>query len=159
MFQKSKIDFEVLLSSEYHIHGLISSGAQDKKGWFLIGLYGHLDVARRSETWGLLNLVRPWDDKPWLGLVDFNEVLHLYEKWGGKDRLEKQMEVFRSVLVELRDLGFSGTPFTWFNNRDGDNQIMKGLIDLLLPLSGLVYVQMAVLLVYVQHILIIIQFC
>lgn len=63
----------------------------------------------------------------WEQFEDFNEILFHSEKWGGRDHLEKQLEDFKEVLsfCELRDLGFRGNLFTWYNNRDGDQRILE----------------------------------
>lgn len=52
-------------------------------------------------------------DKSWLVFRDFNEVLHVFEKWGGRARSKKQMNEFSKVLstCELRDLGTKGSLF------------------------------------------------
>lgn len=65
----------------------------------------------------------------WLRFGDFNEILFHFEKWGGRDRPEKQLKEFQEVLndCELRDLGFKGNPFTWCNNREGDQRVLEWL--------------------------------
>lgn len=55
-------------------------------------------------------------------LEDFNQILQPSKKLGERDRPKNQMFSFREVLedCELHDLGFSGTQFTWCNNKDGE---------------------------------------
>ena len=53
---------------------------------------------------------------------DFNEIIGLLEKEGGRIRPKRQMELFLEVInfYALRDLGFVGPKFTWlFQQRDG----------------------------------------
>lgn len=46
-----------------------------------------------------------------------------------KERTEKLLKDFRNALFDcdLRDLGFSVTPFTWSNGREGDGLICERL--------------------------------
>lgn len=62
-------------------------------------------------------------------LRDFNDILSWAEKWGSRDLSENQMKYFRSMLADcgLSNLGFSGIPFTWCNNREGQHKIMEQL--------------------------------
>ena len=48
-------------------------------------------------------------------MEDFNEILHLREKVGGKLQLEWQMNNFRAMInrCKLRDLGYIGANYTW----------------------------------------------
>lgn len=58
---------------------------------------------------------------------DFNEILDVTEKWGCRLRAESQIGAFRSCLAdcELEDLGLSGPPFIWCNNRERDQRILE----------------------------------
>ncbi|XP_075657955.1 uncharacterized protein LOC142627937 [Castanea sativa] len=46
---------------------------------------------------------------------DFNELLKSLEKWGGSNKSQAQMQLFREVVDECGfiDLGFVGSQFTW----------------------------------------------
>lgn len=59
----------------------------------------------------------------WLYIGDFNEILHIHEKYGGSIRTYAQMESFREAMEDngLIDLGYKGDKFTWSNNREGNN--------------------------------------
>lgn len=52
---------------------------------------------------------------------DFNEILCLDEKWGGRPRQTSQMDNFREALHlnGLCELGWKGSKFTW-NSRHND---------------------------------------
>ena len=56
---------------------------------------------------------------PRVCIRDFNEITRLQEKSGWYIRPENQMQGFRDFLdfCGLKDLGFTGLPFTWCNRR------------------------------------------
>ena len=58
-------------------------------------------------------------DLPWVCMGDFNEITSLEEKLGGALRSDRQMQMFRDCLdfCGFKDIGFTGLPFTWCNNR------------------------------------------
>ncbi|EOY19054.1 Uncharacterized protein TCM_043714 [Theobroma cacao] len=62
---------------------------------------------------------------PWLCVGDFNEIFYESEKIGGTDRNESSMRAFRETCTDcvLRDLGYRGPRFTWWNNRDEEARI------------------------------------
>lgn len=70
------------------------------------------------------------EDKVWLCLGDFNELLYQHEKQGLAKRSYQQMERFREAVdaCGLSDLGFQGSKFTWCNNRAG-HQFTKERLD------------------------------
>ena len=52
---------------------------------------------------------------------DFNEILFANEKLGWLDRPKRQMQGFKDALDygALKDLGYTGFPYTWCNRRPG----------------------------------------
>ena len=59
---------------------------------------------------------------PRLVIGNFNKIIGLSEKDGGRIRPKRQMELFLEVIncCALRDLGFVGPKFTWlYQKRDG----------------------------------------
>ena len=70
-------------------------------------------------------------DKPWVCIRDFNEVLSVNEKerGGGADRSSRQNANFRQCLDSngLKDLGFSGSWFTWAVDRSNHVIILARL--------------------------------
>lgn len=114
---KKDIDFTLLQFSNNHIHGVISVGMNGESChdlWQITGVYGQPESSWRGELWNLLRSMKVSSDIPWLVLGDFNEIMSWDEKWGVHDRLENQIESFRSMIADcgLSDLGFSSTPFT-----------------------------------------------
>ncbi|KAA3477692.1 reverse transcriptase [Gossypium australe] len=82
------------------------------KGNYLVNLKSfssfHIDVEVQESDCGAI-----WR------LTDFNEILRLHEKRGGRLRSERQMMAFRMALEDcnLFDLGFTGRWFTWERGR------------------------------------------
>jgi len=117
-----KTDFQVDVQSysERHIDVFIDHGVDD--AWWFMGFYGDPDTANREDSWSLLRDLSSRSSHPWICLGDFNEILLGEEKQGWLDRPERQMQSFRDALdfCRLKDLGFSGFPFTWCNRRPGD---------------------------------------
>ena len=68
------------------------------------------------KSWDLLRGLKNSFAMPWLCGGDFNKLLNLLEKLGGRLWLYGQMQKFREALDEygLFDLGFVGNNFTWF---------------------------------------------
>ena len=55
----------------------------------------------------------------------FNEITRLEEKAGREDQNANQMAAFREALLDcsLQDMGFTGTEFTWSNNRENGDLV------------------------------------
>ena len=94
-----------------------------------MGFYGHPDVAKRSESWGLLKILAQFNPIPWICMGDFNETLSPSEKWGGSLRIRSQMRGFQQALeqCELTELNSFGPKFTWSNCREGMDFIKEKL--------------------------------
>lgn len=58
----------------------------------------------------------------WVVFGDFNEIVHLDEKLGWKEREADQMEALN--VCGLSDLGFVGQRYTWCNDRFGDQRTL-----------------------------------
>jgi hypothetical protein len=56
---------------------------------------------------------------------DFNEAMWQYEHFSETKRGEKQMADFREVLdfCDLKDIGFSGLPWTYDNKKPGNRNV------------------------------------
>jgi hypothetical protein len=93
----------------------------DQAPWRGTFVYGEPRVENRHLVWDLLrDLGGVWDG-PWMVIGDFNEATWQHEHFSETPRTERQMMDFREVLshCDLQDLGFSGTRWTYNNNRDG----------------------------------------
>ncbi|KAL0404654.1 UNVERIFIED_CONTAM: hypothetical protein Sradi_2106200 [Sesamum radiatum] len=71
------------------------------EGWRFTGVYGHLEAAKRIESWKLLRSLRRSSIRPWLCAGDFNEILSQDEK-AGAPRPRKQIEEFRDCLFDCQ---------------------------------------------------------
>lgn len=85
------------------------------------------------------------DETPWLAIGDFNVILNLCEKRGGR-AVGKRCALFSEFMDSLRlhDLGFSGPNFTW--NGGGvfkrlDRAICNEAWNLKFPLSKIFHLQ------------------
>lgn len=114
----------LLSYSKNHIDALILLPGNSSKVR-LTGFYGAPSVDQRWETWNSLRTFHNQHQFPWFIRGDFNEILHNWEKEGRRDRTQSQMNAFNNVLSDCRltDLGFSGSPFTWSNNRLAPNTV------------------------------------
>jgi hypothetical protein len=75
--------------------------------------------------WSTLCDLKATTTLPWFIMGDFNEALWQHEHFSVCPRPESQMAAFRDTLMicELKDLGFSGLPFTYDNRRSGRNNV------------------------------------
>ncbi|XP_040988956.1 uncharacterized protein LOC121236574 [Juglans microcarpa x Juglans regia] len=97
--------------------------------WKFTRVYGNPITERRRETWELIRHLKEPQDIPWLVCGDFNEVLCIDEKLGGRQRQERLMNAFRKVLNDchLFDLGFQGLKYTWSSTRQNQQVISERL--------------------------------
>lgn len=72
------------------------------------GFYGDLVVIQRKYGWEVLKQLRHRSSLPLVCAEDFNEIIDVREKWGGEERDQNQMTIFREALehCELEDLGY-----------------------------------------------------
>lgn len=86
-------------------------------------------IDQKKHTWTFLRRLTSLSSLPWLCFGDFNEVLNLNEKIGGKDKRVCMVNDFREALrdCDLIDLGNTRYPFTWSNRRFGSNIIEEKL--------------------------------
>ena len=127
-YEGDEISIEIQNFSHPHINGVVES-MNSNALWKFIGFYGHLDVAKHHKAWGLLKVLGRLSPTPWLCIGDFNEVISLSEKWGGRGRSNSQMRNFQEVLTncELLDLGFRGPKYMWSNCQEVQNLIKERL--------------------------------
>jgi hypothetical protein len=59
---------------------------------------------------------------PWVCAGDFNEIINMSKKNGGKECARGQMEAFRTTLSSyvLSSLGPKGLRFMWHNGKEGE---------------------------------------
>lgn len=63
-------------------------------------------------------------------LDNFNEIADQSKKWGGQCQHEQKMANLRDMLClcELRDFGFEGTSFTWYNNEGAQSDVKDSIV-------------------------------
>ncbi|GER30020.1 RNA-directed DNA polymerase (reversetranscriptase)-related family protein [Striga asiatica] len=93
-------------------------------GWAIF-VYASTDPVIREEQW--LKLCRDksqWGHTWFLG-GDFNDIASNSEKRGGNFRTQGSLRAFNSFIqnMGMEDIPFIGHPFTWSNNRQGDDFI------------------------------------
>ncbi|XP_021751245.1 uncharacterized protein LOC110716900 [Chenopodium quinoa] len=83
--------------------------------WRAIRIYGWPEGENKHKTWNLMRNMRSSCEVPCLMFGDFNEIICMSEKKGGAVRRENGMNEFKDTIDDcfLRDLGYSGSPFTW----------------------------------------------
>jgi exonuclease III len=120
LFWKKEVKLRVSSFSPSHIDLIINESQND--AWRLTGFYGAPETRNREESWTLLRRLNSQYTLPWCYLGDFNELVRIEEKQGKHSRSDRQMQLFLDVLDDCGfvDLGFTGPPFTWTNNRVGD---------------------------------------
>ena len=113
------IDLRIHTFSPWHINVVVNPGIDD--AWYFMGFYGAPKVANQEDSWSVLRHLSSQFNLPWVCIGDFNEITKLSEKLGGALRPEFQMQNFRDCLdvCGLKDLGYSGLPYTWCNRRFG----------------------------------------
>ncbi|OMO73363.1 Endonuclease/exonuclease/phosphatase [Corchorus olitorius] len=103
----------------------------DNKGlrWALTVVYASPTPSVRDFLWNYLNEFDEFDNIPWLLHGDFNQVLTVEEKSGGRPEPVRRMESFREVIDQqhLIDLEASGCKFTWSNKQPPEYLIKKKL--------------------------------
>lgn len=99
--------------------------------WRCTGVYGHPEGSKKRHTWTFPRRLTSLFSFPCLCFRDFNDIIDLREKLGGRERNQSMMIEFRVSVNDcnLVDLGCRGYPFTWSNKRFGPILWRKCLID------------------------------
>ena len=98
--------------------------------WRCTRVYGHPETSQRYHTWTLLKRLAVIFSLPWCCLGDFNEVLYLHEKSGGRDRNPNLVASFREAVeaCNLMDVGYNWYKYTW-SNRRYDSHFIEERLD------------------------------
>ncbi|KAJ4841838.1 hypothetical protein Tsubulata_050868 [Turnera subulata] len=101
-----------------------SEASEEIKEWFMTCVYAPPNRSDRLLFWDVLKDLQPVGEA-WLLMGDFNAIFLEKEKSGGRQPRLSQLFDFSSFLtsMELMDLDFKGSPFTWTNRRIGDDAI------------------------------------
>lgn len=92
MFWERGVDISLRSYGRRHVD--VDVKEENGNAWRLTGVYGESAADRKGETWRTLHLLKQQhqEGRPWLCLVDFNEILSNKEKVGG---------VARSINLEM----------------------------------------------------------
>ncbi|KAL2929274.1 Lipoprotein PrgK [Bienertia sinuspersici] len=127
-----KMGVEVWISSKslHHIDCFVKGLFGDTM-WRFTGFYGWPENAEKYLSWELLRELKAsnnWDG-PWLCAGDFNQILYNEEKLGGSLREQSVMREFKEALEDcgLMDLGYVKFEYTWWNGREGEENIHERL--------------------------------
>ncbi|KAF7147859.1 hypothetical protein RHSIM_Rhsim03G0112800 [Rhododendron simsii] len=99
------------------------------RSWRLVNVYfSPVDNVRRQQ-WDFFVNYKSCLGDDWLIWGDMNDILCSDEKLGGNSCPSWSFRGFQKFIDDcgLVDLGFSGYPFTWRNNRSGDDYIQERL--------------------------------
>ncbi|XP_059281156.1 uncharacterized protein LOC132034819 [Lycium ferocissimum] len=93
-------------------------------------VYAKCDEAERRELWENLYHLADSMNLPWLVAGDFNVILSEEEKLGGLPVSLYECEDFAFCINSCRlfDLGYKGSPFTWFLNFWVDHASFKDIV-------------------------------
>uniref|UniRef100_A0A803QE56 CCHC-type domain-containing protein n=1 Tax=Cannabis sativa TaxID=3483 RepID=A0A803QE56_CANSA len=116
-------DINLRIDSSSPGHIVAEVAGKDFCPWTLTCFYGNPDASQRKFSWELLRKMRREIVGPWLCVGDFNEIVSLAEKTGGRLRASKAMEEFREVLDDCKLIDFSSikTELTWCDGHSTDS--------------------------------------
>lgn len=125
---KTGLDVEVISSSPNSVNLLIYL-APSSTPWLITCVYGPTLWHLREGFWHELDVVANSFGGPWICVVDFNCLVADWEKQGGLPLASLSLNPLQNFINThgLIDLGFSDSPFTWSNNRDGLANIRERL--------------------------------
>jgi hypothetical protein len=122
---KGELSVEIQNYSCFHINAIVRTEANSPP-WKFTAFYGHPIAHKRKESWSLLRHLESFHPESWLCMGDFNEITHESEKFGARCKPISQMAEFRLEKCHLKDLGFVGPKFTWWNMQDGVHLLRRG---------------------------------
>lgn len=124
LFWHESIQVDLLEQGEQFFDVLITESPEEAP-WRATFIYGEPRVEDRYKTWEILQRLKSRSNEAWMVAGDFNEAMWQFEHFSETKRGERQMAHLREVLAEcdLRDLGFSGTPWTYDNKKRGRSNV------------------------------------
>ncbi|KAL5832771.1 hypothetical protein ACOSQ3_016445 [Xanthoceras sorbifolium] len=120
LWKPTRVSVGVVASSRQSITALVSENA---KVFILTIVYASPNVMFRRSIWGYLHKIRKCFKGPWLVAGDFNEIVSLSEKRGGRSNFSKSGFLEWINNNGLIDMGFIGQKFTWMAKRGVGNEI------------------------------------
>ncbi|XP_049365268.1 uncharacterized protein LOC125830095 [Solanum verrucosum] len=127
LFWSNTITGNIHENSEQHIIGGFKH-SDLTEGFMVSFIYAKCKEHMRRPLWDSL-LQYASLDIPWCTIGDFNVITNIEEKLGGMPYNMNKIFEFISVIesCSLTDLGFTGIPFTWCNQRTAQARVWKRL--------------------------------
>ncbi|KAK3006808.1 hypothetical protein RJ639_015769 [Escallonia herrerae] len=115
---KNGVDLEITNKNCNLINALIFSDPPNSP-WMLTAVYGPPHWGTKRKFWDDLDMLAQTFRGPWVCFGDFNAISNQMEKKGGRPVHSSSSGSINGFIDnnQLVDLGFSGNPFTWSNNR------------------------------------------
>ncbi|KAH7839880.1 hypothetical protein Vadar_009914 [Vaccinium darrowii] len=128
VFWKSTSNVEVKRACSWFIDVQITD-VRDNESWRLVNVYFSSKPEIRKAQWEVFLEYKRCLGDSWCLWGDMNCVLNSEEKKGGLDPAYWTTSKFQDFIDQcnLIDLGFTGYPFTWRNNREGEGYIQERL--------------------------------
>ncbi|PHU00224.1 hypothetical protein BC332_30011 [Capsicum chinense] len=97
--------------------------------FFLSIVYAKSTTLGREDLWMYMRAFTTTISSPWAVIGDFNSILSAEEKLGGKPHKLSKSIPFMECLYDfsLTDIGYTGSSFTWCNERKEQSIIWKRL--------------------------------
>lgn len=97
--------------------------------WRYTGVYGYPERRKRAEAWNMIRMLSQKSALPWCIIGDFNDLMSISEKRGGRRPLNYLLQGFSDTVAEcgLLDLGYEGECFTWEKGRGSPMWIQERL--------------------------------
>ncbi|KAK3037266.1 hypothetical protein RJ639_029678 [Escallonia herrerae] len=115
---KNGIDLEITFQNNNLINALVFLDPPHSP-WMLSAVYGPPHWCSKRQFWENMDLIGNSFSGPWICIGDFNAISNQSEKQGGRPVQNSSPGGLNGFINNnfLLDLGFSGNPFTWTNNR------------------------------------------
>ncbi|XP_075100762.1 uncharacterized protein LOC142176621 [Nicotiana tabacum] len=130
LFFDSVVEWDLLIDTEQQM--TIRVYHQDLGKYIMMTfVYAKCCALERLELWDNLYYLASDMELPWLIGSNFNVVLGQEEKIGGLPVYPLEYEYFAFCVNScgLFDLGYKGSPFTWWNGRPNKECIFKRLVE------------------------------
>ncbi|XP_060194932.1 uncharacterized protein LOC132624122 [Lycium barbarum] len=127
-FINTDIDVDIVWDDSQQISYKLTF-QQMNKIMFVTMVYEKYDAMERLTLWNSLYVLADGMVAPWLIGGDFNVILNEEKKIGGLLVFPSEYEDISFCInsCELSEVGFKGSPFTWWNGRSDGQCIFKRL--------------------------------
>lgn len=119
LWDLDRVEISNLASTKQEIHVLVKVRSSNCN-WIFSMIYASPRFRERCFLWNNLSLVANAHNLPWVMARDFNELLSLDDKFGGRPIILSRALTFKECLdvCNMTYLGFQGPRVTWTNKQD-----------------------------------------